>query len=214
MLEELTIVNEETGELLDVEVVVSEYARLKNYSVTKRRDSLDIIQKKLETCADQLTQQDIVRLAKKNRIPIDSLYTFYMVSLSPYYMDLEISKQSNKILNKLLKMVVNGHLVESYSNNKPIKTLKSLYECLDVSKASFYRAKSELEKLRIIRCLEGDDSFVILFNPIYIRCGNMNEFTFFEFESEIMEYNYLEYLFFKKKYNLSGSLRVKLGKSS
>ena len=209
---ELDIIDSETGEIVSIEKAVEEYIRLKNYSVTKKRDSMDKILKKLETDADSLTKEEILRLAKKNNIPINSFYSFYMVSLSPNYMDVEVSKNASSLLNKMLKMVVNGHLIDKHLNNKPINTMKSLYEALGVTKATFYRAKGELEKARLIKCLEGKESFAVLFNPIYIRCGQMDESTFFEFEDEIKEYNYIEWLYFRKVYSVAGNLRVRFQK--
>ena len=207
-INELLIVNESTGELLTAEKVAEEYIKLKNLTIYKKKESVDQLMIKLDECADDLTKEDILRIAKKLDHPINSFYKFYMVSLSPYYMDLDMSKGASTLLNKMLKMVVNGHLVDRHLNNKPIKTLKSLYATLDVSKSTFQRARLELEKLRLIKCLDGNDTFSVLFNPIYIRCGNMNEFTFYEFEKEIKEYNYLEWLYYRKCYNLSGSLRL------
>ncbi len=37
----------------------------------------------------------------------------------------------------------------------------------------------------------------------------MDEATFFEFEDEIKEYNYIEWLYFKKVYSIAGNLRVR-----
>ena len=133
-----------------------------------------------------------------------------MVSLSPSYMDLKISKEATMVLNKMLKMVSNGHLINSYCNNKKITTFKSLYEYLECSKTVFYKVKNELENLRIIKCMLSKDSIIILFNPTYIRCGKMNELTFTEFEYEIKTYNYIEWLFFKKEYSESGILKLTL----
>lgn len=207
-INELLIVNESTGELLTAEKVAEEYIKLKNLTIHRKKESVDQLMMKLEECADDLSKEDILRIAKKLDHPINSFYKFYMVSLSPYYMDLDMSKGASTLLNKMLKLVVNGHLVDRYANNKPIKSLKGLYESLGITKTTFHNSKTELEKLRLIKCYEGKDSYTVLFNPIYIRCGNMNEFTFFEFEKEIKEYNYLEWLYYRKCYNLSGALRL------
>ena len=211
-LNNVTVLDDTTGEILTIEQVVEEYVRLKNYSVTKKRDNIDKLIERLQKDEDSLSKEDILRIAKKYNAPINSFYKFYMVSLSPYYMDVEMSKNASSVLNKMLKMVVNGHLIDRYSNNKPITTMKGLYEALEVTRATFYRAKSELEKCRMIKCLEGKDSFVVIFNPIYVRCGNMDESTFFEFEEEIKEYNYVEWLYFKKVYSVAGNLRVRFQK--
>ena len=208
----VTVIDDTTGEMLSVEQVVEEYVRLKNYSVTKKRDSIDKLIERLQKDEESLTKEDILRIAKKCNAPINSFYSFYMVSLSPYYMDVEMSKNASSVLNKMLKMVVNGHLIDRYANNKPILTMKGFYESLGVTRPTFYRAKSELEKNRMIKCLEGKDSFVVLFNPIYVRCGQMDEATFFEFEEEIKEYNYIEWLYFKKVYSVAGNLRVRFQK--
>ena len=194
--------------MIEAERVAEEYIKLKNLTIHRKKESVDELMIKLDECADDLNKEDILRIAKKLDHPINSFYKFYMVSLSPYYMDLDMSKGASTLLNKMLKLVVNGHLVDRHLNNKPIKTLKSLYDSLEVSRSTFQRGRIELEKLRLIKCLDGNDSFNVLFNPIYIRCGNMNEFTFFEFEKEIKEYNYLEWLYYRKCYNLSGSLRL------
>lgn len=207
-INDLLILDEQTGEMLEPERVVEEYIKIKNLTVNRKKETIDKLMIKLEECADDLSKEDILRIAKKLDHPINSFYKFYMVSLSPYYMDLDMSKGASRLLNKMLKLVANGHLVDRYSNNKPIKTLKGLYESLGITKTVFHNSKTELEKLRLIKCYEGKDSYTVLFNPIYIRCGNMNEFTFFEFEKEIKEYNYLEWLYYRKCYNLSGSLRI------
>ena len=208
-INELLIVNESTGELLTAEKVAEEYIKLKNLTIHRKKESVDQLMIKLDECADDLTKEDILRIAKRLDHPINSFYKFYMVSLSPYYMDLDMSKGASTLLNKMLKMVVNGHLVDRHLNNKPIKTLKSLYATLDVSKSTFQRARLELEKLRLIKCLDGNDTFSVLFNPIYIRCGNMNEFTLYEFENGSKDMDRIEFLELTELVNLKRTEIIK-----
>ena len=93
----VTVIDDTTGEMLSVEQVVEEYVRLKNYSVTKKRDSIDKLIERLQKDEESLTKEDMLRIAKKCNAPINSFYSFYMVSLSPYYMDVEMSKNGKLI---------------------------------------------------------------------------------------------------------------------
>ena len=207
--DEYEVYNNTTGEVKTIEEVLQEFVKEKSLQIFKKKDSLDTIKKKLIESPNSLTLQDIKRIADNCNIPIDTLPRFFMVSLSPCFIDLNLSLQSNKVFFNMLKLITKGHKVERYGNNKPIESVKDFYENLGITKSTFYRCRKELEECRLIKTLESKDSFVILFNPVFIRCGSMDSIVFQEFEQEIFNESFLEWLYFYKKFEISSSLILK-----
>lgn len=208
MNKKYSAINNETGEIEEIENLFKEHIKENSLRIYKKNESVEKIMERLKSNPNSLSLQQIQKLAKSLGFPIDSMNSFYMVSLAPCFLDLELTASTNKILSDLLKLLSNGSRVERYRNKKHIKSMEDFYLNLDISRATFYRAKKELEDKRLVKMYESDERFLVFFNPVYIRCGKMDNAVFTEFEEEIKKVNYLEWLFFKRKFNLSNSLSL------
>lgn len=209
MLDKYTAVSKETGEILEIEEVIKKYLNSNNASIVSKSKSLSELFDKLKNNPYDLTTNEITRIAKANKNPIDSFRSFFTVNLTSHYFDLDLSSISYVVFGKMLKLLNAGHKIEKYGNNKKIKNLEDFYNSIDISKTTFYKIKKELEDKRLIKILETDDRVLILLNPVYIRCGKMDSVVFYEFEREIREVNPLEWLFFLKKFNMGNSILLK-----
>ena len=208
-LKECTAYETETGEEVELEKLFQDYIRNNKMRISKKSESINELMEKITQNPLSLNLEQIQKIAKYNGIPLESFNRFTMINLSECYLDVELSSTSRNMFHEFIKLMRKGNKVDKYTNNKNIKSMQEFYDNLGMSRATFYRTKKELEDKRLIKIIETIDRMLILFNPVYVRCGKIESILFQEFEEEIKINNPLEWLFLKKKHENSGVISLK-----
>lgn len=198
-LENFNIIDNDGVYIGEFEEYLNKILSENGLSIIDKKDSNSSIIEKLKSNPDDLTKDEIVRIAKLTKSPINSFDNFYMVNQNFGFIELNMKNNELVLFLTLAHMLNNGTSINHYKNKKCISTIEDLISILNISESTFYRAKSGLEKKRLIKFQKIGERFAILFNPIYVKKGKISELTFREFKNEIAQHNYLWYLYLRKE---------------
>jgi len=195
----------ETGEEISLPEMFQQFVNYNNLKITGSV-TVKALMDKLEKAPNSLTLQELQKLGKKLNTPVNTHTEFYMTGLSEAFSDYvmeKMSKNCSLFLWKILQNLEDGVFTNKIKG-KDIESVEHLATILKVSRTTIYDVRRELEEFNIARFVMTDTKgLLIIPNPSFFKKSFISPITFKTFEEEIKNNNYLEYLYFKKKHEVS-----------
>lgn len=210
LLKKYSAFNNESGEVEDIQDVLNEILKTGGLKVVTNKKPYERVVELLEKNPMALSDKELVDLAKKLKTPINSFGDFYMSDIKDSRLDTmsKLKPNTAKFLLCTLFEIKEGGYCDTYNGIK-IENFEHLCELMSLSKSVVYSMRKELDSLNLAKMNMYEDRYIIILNPTIFKRKFIVKTVFDAYEEDIKKSNFLEYIYYKRKFSIECGKLIK-----